>query len=84
MYNKKRRSQSGINNGNSKLTWEDVDCIRSVYSNGDATAKQLAKEFNVGLTTIWHVLLQDTWHPDSHLERQSEELTDIGDKNERR
>jgi hypothetical protein len=44
-----------------KLDWESVDCIRSVYENGDATQKQLAKYFGVCRPTINLIINNKTW-----------------------
>lgn len=48
------------NNGRSKLTKEDVMKIRDMYNNG-ISKYRIAKIFNIGWTTVQHIINYDTW-----------------------
>lgn len=50
----------GEEQGRAKLTEQDVRSIRKLRTNG-ASLKYLAEKFNVGKTTIGHLLNGDTW-----------------------
>ena len=60
MVNKERQSK-GENLPQSKITQVYADCIRTAYANGDATYRQLAKEFNISRSTIWYIVTNQTW-----------------------
>lgn len=53
--------QRGDKSHVSKLTWKKVKMIRYLYSTGLFRHKDLAWQFDVGQTTIWHVLNNSTW-----------------------
>ena len=65
MYSKNRNhiwlNRKGASNSNSKLTQEEVDCIRSVYANKDATYEQLALYFRVSKNTISRIVNNKSW-----------------------
>ena len=48
------------NNGRSKLTKEQVIKIRQMYKDG-YTKYRIAKIFNIGWTTVQHIINFDTW-----------------------
>lgn len=48
------------NNGRSKLTKEQVIKIRKMYKDG-YTKYRIAKIFNIGWTTVQHIINFDTW-----------------------
>ena len=52
--------QGGVNNGNSKLTWGEVEEIRS----SSLSAEKLAKIYGVGSTTIFRVKNYESWDSD--------------------
>lgn len=56
--------QYGEKNGSSKLTLEQVKEIRCRYKNNCESHRKLAKEYNVGKTTITDILLNKTWLED--------------------
>ena len=58
------RKAIGEKNGGAVLTEYDVHQIRKLYSAGDTTSRKLAKQFQVGKSTILRILRGDTW---SHL-----------------
>ena len=51
---------TGEKNGRSRLTEQDVIEIRSMFEHGWNKA-EIAREFNVGWTTIQHIINRDTW-----------------------
>lgn len=51
----------GEKHGCAKLTWDNVNEIRSLWSTGNYTRKQLAEDFGVALTTIDKVVRNKTW-----------------------
>lgn len=51
----------GDNWHKSILTWELVNEIRDKYNNGDSSYKKLAKEYDVGVSTIQDVIKNRTW-----------------------
>ena len=53
--------QKGEVNGNSKLTESDVIEIRSMYSSGEFTYKELAHKFDVHLATIALIAKRKNW-----------------------
>jgi hypothetical protein len=55
----RRRSLGGDDNPNSKLTWAQVDEIRTRYVPG--SGKLLAKEFGVRQTTISKIIRRESW-----------------------
>ncbi len=52
--------QGGVNNGNSKLTWREVEGIRA----SRLSAEKLAKMYGVGSTTIFRVKNYESWDSD--------------------
>jgi hypothetical protein len=69
MYNKGRDWHlSREKHPMAKLTVEEVDAIRSIYSNGDATQRQLAKEFGVHQGTIFYIVNNKHWKEQGDLE----------------
>ena len=62
MNNKGRHGDTrGEKSGMSKLTKEDVDCIRFVYSNGDATQRSLARDFGVSHHAVYLIVNNKRW-----------------------
>lgn len=51
----------GENHGRAILTQEQVLQIRSLYSPRKYTITRLSNEFNVGRTTIMHILKNESW-----------------------
>lgn len=51
----------GSDNGNSRLTWEKVDQIRSSYAAGGVTQTALAERFEVSQTLISEIVRGKTW-----------------------
>lgn len=51
----------GENSNTSKLTWEQVDEIRSRYSPRKVSQRQLANEFGVDQQVIWAIVNRKTW-----------------------
>lgn len=49
------------NNGRAKLTWESVNLIRKLYSEGKNDIRGLAKQFNVSKSTIGYIVQNKTW-----------------------
>lgn len=45
----------------SKLNTKQVQAIRDLYATGEYSQRDLAKIFNVGQTTIGHILRYETW-----------------------
>ena len=44
-----------------KLSWDEVDKIRKLYSCGNITLKELAKKYNVGHAEIGYIVNNETW-----------------------
>jgi len=55
------QSQPGSLNGGSKLTEEDVQKIRTIYSHGNITQLQLAFQFDVSQNLISLILRRKAW-----------------------
>ncbi len=53
--------QSGEYNPASVLDWDKVDQIRSRYSAGGVSQRQLAREYNVFQPTIWNIVNNKQW-----------------------
>lgn len=51
----------GENSNTSKLTWEQVDEIRSRYIPRKVSQRQLANEFGVDQQVIWAIVNRNTW-----------------------
>ena len=51
----------GTNNPKARLTEEQVIEIRRKYDSGEMTQKEIAKEYNVGWSTIHNIVLRLTW-----------------------
>ena len=60
-YTHPETTARGERHGRARLSGEAVRQIRSRHATGLVTAKALAHEFGVGLTTVWHVIHGDTW-----------------------
>ncbi len=52
---------SGDSNPNARLTQAQVDEIRVLYDARLATQITLARRFNVGRTTVSHIVRRETW-----------------------
>lgn len=57
----RRTPARGEKHGCAKLTWDNVNEIRSLWSTGNYTRKQLAEDFGVVWTTIDMVVRNKTW-----------------------
>lgn len=53
--------RAGENNGNAKLTWEEVREIRSLYVRGQISQTTIANRFNVPQTTISGIISGRKW-----------------------
>lgn len=51
----------GSDNGNSRLTWTEVDEIRAVYGRREATQTALAEQFGVSQTLISEIVRGKRW-----------------------
>lgn len=61
------KAKAGERNGRARLTLEQAREIRRLYLTGECSQKRLAAMYNVGLTTIWHLLQGHTWpEPDAN------------------
>lgn len=52
---------SGEKNGRAKLNWTLVREIREKYKKNEYTLLMLAKEYNTGISTISHIIKNETW-----------------------
>jgi hypothetical protein len=52
---------NGEKNGRAKLNWQLVREIREKYQKNKYTLLMLAEEYNVGLSTVSHVIKNETW-----------------------
>lgn len=59
-FETRSNAQKHEKNGNAKLTVEKVKKIRKLWAEG-VTKYKLAKMFNVGWTTISHIIKNETW-----------------------
>lgn len=61
---KKKRKWIGYGEGaaNVKLTLKQVLNIRTKYSSGNFTMKELAKENKVTLENVWRIIHKETWN----------------------
>lgn len=57
---------NGDKNGRAKLNWEKVKQIRKKYKKNKYTLLTLAKEYNVGLSTISHIIKNETWKEENN------------------
>ena len=58
-----KREKTGV-----KLTKEQVQQIRELYSSGDYSAKELAKKYNIfGVSTIYGILHNRTWYDENYV-----------------
>lgn len=53
-------SHAGEHNGRARLTKDDVRIIRQLIADGYSTA-ELARMYNVGWSTIYHIKIGNTW-----------------------
>jgi hypothetical protein len=53
----------GERNGRSKLTWEQVEHIRTLWDSGAASQATLAARFGVGKSSIRRICLRQQWKP---------------------
>jgi hypothetical protein len=58
---KRGRGSCGEKNGNTSLTDDDVLKIRSAYRNSKVTSRQLAKQFNIGKSTVLRIIHGKSW-----------------------
>ena len=59
---------SGEINGRAKITQEQAKEIRRLYNSGEITNKsELSRMFNIGWTTVKHILDNETWIEDKKL-----------------
>lgn len=56
----KQRQAKGSNNGNARLTEEEVLSIKNKYSKGQSL-RSLAKEYTVSKTAIKYIIIGRTW-----------------------
>lgn len=61
MFSKGRATRKGEHNGRAKLTPFKVREIRTLYSEGGITQKQLAERFNIGKTQIGVIVRREQW-----------------------
>jgi len=62
MIDKGRKvSSPGERNGATKLTWEHVARIRSIYTTGEVTQAKLASDFGVSQSLIGLIVRGDIW-----------------------
>jgi len=62
MFNQKRNpKRTGENNGQSKLTVEQVTEIRAKYSAGNTSYRKLAREFGMSSGHICHIVTMRNW-----------------------
>lgn len=54
-------SKKGEQHGMAKLTWNNVDTIRTIYKTGIYSHRQLAKKFSVSKTNIGDILRNKIW-----------------------
>lgn len=58
-------ARRGENGSNAKLTWDVVDQIRSEYSPGKMGYIKLSKKYEVAVSTIVHIIKNETWRKES-------------------
>ena len=56
------KANSGENNGQAKLNFKIADEIRIKYATGNYTKTKLAKEYNVGRTTVNDIVNNLRWN----------------------
>ena len=66
--NEADRQAKGVDNGNVKLTEEQVIEIRRRYADGGVTQQELGDEFGVARRTISDIIRREIW---THLEEES-------------
>jgi hypothetical protein len=64
----RQAQQKGVDNGNAKLTEEQVIEIRRRYADGGVTQQELGDEFGVARRTISDIIRREIW---THLEEES-------------
>ena len=72
MHDRGRQPQhkgSGELNGNSKLTWNQVEEIRERYATGKIYQRQLAVEFNINQSLVSSIVRGKTWKTESGMIR---------------
>lgn len=52
---------SGDKNGRAKLNWDIVREIRKLYKKNTYGLKKIANQFNIGITTVSHIIKNETW-----------------------
>jgi hypothetical protein len=60
-HTKPESRRSGMENGRAILTERDVLAIRERFAQGGISRVRLARQFNIGRTTLMHILNGDTW-----------------------
>ncbi len=67
---RKGRGRKGERAGMAKLSYADVQCIRSDYIPRQVTLAQLAREYGVIHTTILSILSNRSWHDPEYTPRK--------------
>ena len=57
----RRAATHGVENGNSKLTDDDVQDIRARYAEGGVSLRALAKEYGVNFTHVSRIVNRKIW-----------------------
>jgi hypothetical protein len=52
---------AGEDNGSAKLTEEEVDAIRYLYSSSDCSYLELAQQFHIGTTQVSRIVRKENW-----------------------
>lgn len=58
---KNSAANHGENNAQAKLTWDKVRNIRTRFVAGEATKRELAKEFGVSGTLVHYIIIEKLW-----------------------
>ena len=70
------KNKSGINNGRSKINYEDAKKIREMYSNNISISK-ISKIYNIGWSTVKHIVDFDTWNNAGSQETIGDECSQV-------
>lgn len=65
----KGRQSAGEGHWNSKLTYESIELIRSLYFKDNYTYKDLAQEFNVSIASIGNIINYKIWNTKKDIRR---------------
>lgn len=71
----KGRTLHGERHGSSKLTEEEALAIRSEYSAGNTTLKQLGRKYGISWSQVGHIVRGKNWAHLSRRRRTAEEIT---------